>query len=159
MNEWACGFDISVWITLVQAEISQQLLNWLPWTFAMTFSIKLHHQVQYSYWIYDQVPSQSRSDKSLCSKLSFFFFSCLSFLILNMQNNEHTQCACQSGMSIIDRHDAQNTHWCTCSACTHTNALLIVFVLRNGHRGTGSIIPNYRWECLAARHLWVTQGK
>lgn len=32
-------------------------------------------------------------------------------------------------------------------------AAIMVFVLGNGHGGTGSIIPNYRWECLAARHV------
>lgn len=33
---------------------------------------------------------------------------------------------------------------------------LIVFVDRKGHGGTGSIISDYRWECLAARHLTAT---
>lgn len=33
-----------------------------------------------------------------------------------------------------------------------------MLVLRNCHRLAGSIIPNYRWECLAARHCCVTQA-
>lgn len=50
--------------------------------------------------------------------------------------------------------------WCTRRHIQHILtqmntlfAALIVFVDRNGHRGTGSIISDYRWECLAARHL------